>query len=164
MPPPSESQIFPRPQAGPRVGQDACCEAGLSAELRVLQLRVPERVPVVQVRAGSYLRVVRAAQTVLEAPDPPTHGDERPSASGCCARVLDGAGGLVGVRDGYCRWRRCSLACCVCRLCACRRQVAIAATLRAGYHPVYTVRWLCDELRDCRARVGPGLPRACEQQ
>ena len=39
-----------------RGGAILCGRLGASAELRVLQLRVPERVPVVQMRAGSYLR------------------------------------------------------------------------------------------------------------
>lgn len=52
----------------------------------------------------------------------------------------------------------------VCRVCGCRGQAAIAATLRAGDFRVYVVRWMFDELKEYRARVGPGSPLACERQ
>ena len=59
--------------------------------------RTLSEMPQTQMRAGSCLKVVRT-DGLRGSTDPQTHGDERPSASGCCARVLDGAGGLVGVR------------------------------------------------------------------
>ena len=64
--------------------------------------RTLSEMPQTQMRAGSCLKVVRT-DGLRGSTDPQTHGDERPSASGCCARVLDGAGGLVGVRHAGAR-------------------------------------------------------------
>jgi len=65
--------------------------------LRILWRACLSEMPQTQMRAGSCLRVVRT-DGLRGSADPQTHRDERPGASGWCARVLVGAGGLVGVR------------------------------------------------------------------
>jgi hypothetical protein len=75
-------------------GRGWYCAAGSVRLLRIFCcVCLSERLSV-QMRAGSCLRVVRT-DSLRGSADAHTHGDELPSASGCCARVLDGAGGRV---------------------------------------------------------------------
>ena len=100
LPPPSESQIFPRPQAGPRVGQGACCEVGLYCAAGSVRLLSCVCFSCVCLNECLLCRCEQVPTSVRAdglrgSADPHTRGDERPSASGCCARVVDGAGGRV---------------------------------------------------------------------
>ena len=78
-------------------GRGGYCAGGSDRLLQILCHDAWVEMSHTQMWASSCLRVV-LTNGLRVSGDPQIHRDERRSASGWCPKVLDGAGGLVGVR------------------------------------------------------------------